>query len=158
MAFTGARGGEVDPAWLVREPTTDAGRAIQETLGAAVKPVGDTLSATGLPPEVAQFGTELLGTVADAAGLAGVGKGVRLGTRALRPDIPDPGGVPRPFGPEVERARRLDYRVTPSQVAAKAQANAPIGDFGPSVPGTLREASTSSIRTSHSPRWLRASR
>lgn len=142
MAFTGARGGKTDPTWLTREPTTPTGRAIQDTAGAVFKPVGDALEATGLPPDAVAFGTELLGTTADVAGLGLAGRGIRHGTRAIRPDIPDPGGVPRPFGGEVERARRLDYRVTPSQVAAKAQLEAPIGDFGPSVPGTLREAFT----------------
>ena len=142
MAFTGARGGKTDPTWLTREPVTPTGKAIQDTAGAVFKPVGDTLSATGLPPEAAAFGTELLGTAADVAGLGLAGRGIRHGTRAIRPDIQDPGGVPRPFGGDVERARRLDYRVTPSQVAAKAQLEAPIGDFGPSVPGTLREAFT----------------
>lgn len=59
-------------------------------------------------------------------------------------DAPRPGVNPRPFGQSVERARRLDFRVLPSQVAGRAQADAPMGEFGfhHKVPGTFRQGLT----------------
>lgn len=54
-----------------------------------------------------------------------------------------PNGAPlRPFGPAVETARRLDYRVTPEQVTAKAQMEAPMGTTGERAPGMLRSTFT----------------
>jgi predicted GNAT family acetyltransferase len=143
-----------DMTWA---PKTPVGQTIINTVGAAFKPVADA-------------GNAVFGGAANLAGRAGAGPllqqdireigpalgeaaldlgAARLGTRAARragapsQPVPTPNGEPlRPFGPEVEQARRLDLRVTPSQVAAQAQSNAGIGDFGPRVPGTMREAFT----------------
>lgn len=59
---------------------------------------------------------------------------------APRPPSVRPGNPTAPFGPEVEQARRLDFRVLPSQAKAQAQMNAPAGTFDQSVPGMIREA------------------
>jgi hypothetical protein len=143
-----------DSTW---EPKTPVGQAIIGTAGAAFKPMQDAGNwVGGKAADVAgAFGaSELLQQdireIVPAAGEMALDYGAaRLGGRAVRrageptQPVPTPNGEPlRPFGPEVEQARRLDLRVAPSQVAAHAQLNADVGDFGPRVPGTIREAFT----------------
>jgi hypothetical protein len=143
-----------DGTWA---PKTPVGQTIINTVGAAFKPVADAGDAifggaanlagrAGASPLLQQDIREIGPAFGEAALDLGA---ARLGTRAARrageptQPAPTPNGEPlRPFGPEVEQARRLDLRVTPSQVAAHAQMNADVGDFGPRVPGTIREAFT----------------
>lgn len=140
--FRKARGGQPDyneiSDTFARKPATPVGQAIQDTLGATLRPAGDALTAAGVDPNTAAFGMDVAGTAADAIGMGWAARGAKAGLRSVRPDMPDPGVNPRPFGPSVERARRLDFRVLPSQVAAKSQLElAPLGRIGPPVPGTF---------------------
>lgn len=159
--FAGARGSKKPYSERVeeftRKPTTPVGNAIQNTVGAALAPVGAAISATGASPDAAALGLDVAGTALDVVGLGAAARGAKAGVRGARtaagaPDLPTPtpDGTPlRPFGASVEKARRLDYRVLPSQVAGRAQAAAPAGEFGfgHKVPGTFREGFTANDLT-----------
>lgn len=141
-------------------PRTPGGQALLKTAGAVLKPAGDAMNAVfggaanlagraGASEVLQQDIREVVPTIAETALDAGAlrfgRRAMRAGGEAVRPTLPSPtpNGEPlRPFGPEVERARRLGYPLMPSQVKAKAQMNAPRGQFGPKTPGTVLESFT----------------
>jgi hypothetical protein len=158
--FAGAHGAPYDATRFTRQPTTPVGQALQESVGGVFKPVGDVLGAAGIDPNATAAAMDIGGTALDLVGLGVAGKGVKLGAReaatraagdaitpeataarvAATPGDITPNGVPlRPYGANVEQARRLDYRVMPSQVDAEAQKLAPLGKTNVSPDGTLRQ-------------------
>jgi hypothetical protein len=128
----------------------DIADVIPDLAGTALDAWGVGMAAKG-----ARFGAK---TAADAATpqVSALGR-ARAGTNAIDPEtagripgdirtapidpVPTSGAVgnPRPYGANVEQARRLDYRVMPSQVDAEAQKIAPLGKTNVSPPGTLRQ-------------------
>jgi hypothetical protein len=125
------------------KPQSEAGQALVGAAGAVAKPVADAagfgsrkLEEAGVDPELSAMAGDLAMTAADLGALRAA-KGVassRLGGAGPAADF-----ASRPYGPQVAQARKLDFRVMPSQVDAKMQAMAPLGETNVSPPGTLRQ-------------------
>ena len=142
-----------------RAPKTNTGAAILGAAGAVAKPVVDVLEGAGgllgrgagalgaseqTQRDIAQIVPDVASTALDAWGVGAAAKGAKFGVRtAADAAIPSRAAPapnnPRPYGANVEQARRLDYRVMPSQVDAEAQKIAPLGETNVSPPGTLRQ-------------------
>jgi hypothetical protein len=122
------------------KPQSEAGQALVGAAGAVAKPVADAagfgsrkLEEAGVDPELSAMAGDLAMTAADLGALRAA-KGVassRLGGAGPVADF-----ASRPFGPEVAQARKLDFRVLPSQVNAKAQVPVEPGKINPSPTGT----------------------